>query len=404
MGRPGTSVSAATRFAYRAARADGTMERGVLTADTRDDAARALTAQGLWTVALKASPSHAVSRSRLSLADGALGLRVLATLLESGLPVGKALTSMQDLAPASWNNALPSVGRAVHEGSPLGAALEQHDLALPPVVIGMIQAGEAGSGLARAVRRAAELMEETASTRAAIRAALIYPAILAVAGSISIAVLVGIVIPRFAAILGDLGKTLPATTRFVLQLSSFSRAAALPAIAGALIIAGVWRAWVATPAGAVRWHGMLLRAPILGGVRRSAASARVCASLSALLDSGVPLSNALGHAAHASGDAAITERLGAARRDIIAGQRPSAAFAEHDALTGVVARLTRAGEETGALANMLAHAGRLESERATRRVRSALQLLEPLLIVSFGGIVGLVAAALLQAIYSVRPT
>ena len=397
-------MNTATRFAYRAARADGTIERGVLTADTRDDAARALTAQGLWTVALNASPSYAISRSRLSLADGALGLRVLATLLDSGLPVGKALTSMQDLAPALWNNALPSVARAVHEGSPLGAALQQSDLALPPVVIGMVQAGEAGSGLARAVRRASELMEETASTHAAIRAALIYPAILAVAGSISIAVLVGVVIPRFAAILGDLGQALPATTRFVLQVSVFSRAAALPAVVGALIIAGVWRSWVATPLGAVRWHGMLLRAPIIGAVRRSAASARVCAALSALLESGVPLSNALDHAAHASGDAAITERLGAARRDVIAGQRPSVAFAEHDALTSVVARLTRAGEETGALASMLAHAGRLESERATRRVRSALQLLEPLLIVTFGGIVGLVAAALLQAIYSVRPT
>src|SRR6185437_8260815 len=154
MGRSGSSMNTATRFAYRAARSDGTIERGVLTADTRDDAARALTARGLWTVALKVSPSFAGTRSHLSLADGALGLRVLATLLESGLPVGKALTSMQDLAPASWNSALPSVARAVHEGSPLGAALEQGGLALPAVVIGMVQAGEAGSGLARAVRRA----------------------------------------------------------------------------------------------------------------------------------------------------------------------------------------------------------------------------------------------------------
>lgn len=397
-------MTSATRFAYRAARSDGTLERGVVSADSREDAARALTARGLWTVALDPDRSYAASRARLSLADAALGLRVLATLLESGLPVGKALTSMQELVPASWNEALPSIARAVHEGSSLGTALENSGLGLPAVVIGMVQAGEAGSGLVRAVRRAAELLEETAATRAAIRAALIYPVILAIAGSISIAVLVGVVIPRFAAILGDLGQSLPATTRFVLQLSSFSRAAALPTLAGSLLALGVWRTWIATPQGAESWHGMLLRVPVIGSVRWSAASARVCASLAALLESGVPLSHALSHAARASGDAAIIARLGAAREDVIAGKRPSVAFIEHEALTSVVSKLTRAGEETGALASMLAHAGRLESERATRRVRSALQLLEPLLIVSFGGIVALVAAALLQAIYSVRPT
>jgi len=397
-------VTAATRFAYRAARADGTIERGVLVADTRDDASRALGAQGLWTVDIEPATSYVATRSRLSAADGALGLRVLATLLESSLPVGRALTSMQELAPSSWNAALPAIARDVREGSPLGVALEQSQLALPQVVLGMVRAGEAGSGLARAVRRAAELMEESAATSAAIRAALVYPVILALAGSISVGILVGIVIPRFAAILGDLGQTLPASTRFVLEVSSVCRAAMLPGLAGAFIMVGIWRAWIATPSGATRWHAVLLRAPLIGGVRRSAASARVCASLSALLESGVPLSSALGYATRASGDAAIAARLEAARADINAGHRPSAALTEHDALTAVVAKLTRAGEETGALGAMIGHAGRLEAERATRRVRSALQVLEPLLIVTFGGIVALVAAALLQAIYSVRPT
>jgi len=394
----------ATRFAYRAARADGAFEHGVLAAESRDAALRALTAQGLWAVDLTAARSGNDLRTRLSPADLALGLRVLSTLLESGLPVSKALAAMPELAPDAWQPALPGLARSVREGSSLGAALERSGLAIPAVVLGIVRAGEAGSGLARAVRRAADLMDESAANRAAVRAALVYPCILAVAGTVSVGILVGVVLPRFGAILADLGQSLPPTTRFVLQASAVARVAALPAGIATLIILVAWRAWISTADGAVRWANILLGAPVIGRIRRSAGTARVCAALSALLESGVALSSALTHAARAAGDAAIQHRVLAARTSVIAGARPSAAFLTEDALTPIASRLVRAGEETGALVPMLAHAARLENERATDRVRSAVRLLEPTLILAFGGLVALVAAALLQAIYSVRPT
>ena len=397
-------MTATTRFAYRAARADGAFEHGVLAAESRDAALRALAAQGLWAVDLNAARSADDLRARLSSADLALGLRVLATLLESGLPVSKALAAMPELAPDAWQPSLPSLARSVREGASLGAALEQSGLAVPAVVLGIVRAGEAGSGLARAVRRAADLMDEAAATRAAVRAALIYPCILAVAGTVSVGILVGVVLPRFGAILADLGQALPPTTRFVLQASAVARVAGLPAAFATLIILVAWRSWVSTGNGAVRWANLLLGIPVIGTIRRSQATARVCAALSALLESGVALSSALTHAARAAGDAAIQDRVLAARTSVIAGVRPSAAFLTEDALTPIAARLVRAGEETGALVPMLAHAARLENERATDRVRSAVRLLEPTLILAFGGLVALVAAALLQAIYSVRPT
>ena len=394
----------ATRFAYRAARADGAFEHGVLAAESRDAALRALTAQGLWAVDLTPARSANDLRTRLSPVDLALGLRVLSTLLESGLPVSKALAAMPELAPDAWQPALPGLARSVREGASLGAALERSGLAIPAVVLGIVRAGEAGSGLARAVRRAADLMDESAATRTAVRAALIYPCILAVAGTVSVGILVGVVLPRFGAILADLGQSLPPTTRFVLQASALARVAALPAGIATLIILVAWRAWISTADGAVRWANILLGAPVIGRIRRSAGTARVCAALSALLESGVALSSALTHAARAAGDAAIQHRVLAARTSVIAGARPSAAFLTEDALTPIASRLVRAGEETGALVPMLAHAARLENERATDRVRSAVRLLEPMLILAFGGLVALVAAALLQAIYSVRPT
>lgn len=349
--------------------------------------------------------AHVASDSRrLSARDAAQGLRVLGTLLGSGLPVRRALHALPDLVPLSWRSALPEVEVSVRQGASLGAALERSALRFPPVVLGIIRAGEAGSGLAAAVARAASFMEEAASTRSAVRSALAYPAVLAVAGVASVGVLVGVVLPRFASILNDLGESLPPSTRFVLTIAGVVRAAAVPALVLLIVALIAWRTWVGTNEGAVRWHALLLRLPLVGQLRRSAATARACAAGAALLESGVPLPAALLHAARAAGDAALSTALLAARQDVIVGVRPSQAILAHGAMTEVAARLIHAGEETGQLAAMLAHVALLEGERARSRVRAAVTLLEPALILVFSGIVGLVAAALLQAVYSVRPS
>jgi len=345
------------------------------------------------------------SRERASLppADLALGLRVLATLLEAGLPIARALAAMPDLAPESWRRALPLIQSGVRDGQSLGAALTASPLGVPPVVLGIVQAGEAGSGLAAAVSRAAALMESAATTRAAVRSALAYPVLLALAGAASVGLLVGVVLPRFAVILADLGQALPPTTRFVLTLAAVARAGAIPSLMALAALLLLWRAWVSNDAGRAAWHAWLLRLPILGTVRRSAATARTSAALAALVESGVPVATALLHGARASGDSAVSERLLTARERVVAGERIANALAATEAMTPTAIRLVRAGEETGKLAAMLNHAAKLESERAETLVKGAVRLLEPAMIVIFGGIVAIVAAALLQAIYSVRP-
>jgi general secretion pathway protein F len=394
----------ADRYFYRAARSDGGLEMGVFAAESRAEAARTLEGRGLFPVELRVEREESAGGRRVPARDLALGFRVLATLLEAGLPMTRALSAMGELAPPSWASALPEIARAVREGSSLGAALEQGPLLVPPVVLGIVRAGEAGSGLAMAVRRAAELLEHQAAMRSAVRSALAYPALLATAATASVALLVGVVLPRFGAILADLGQSLPPTTRFVLNASTLIRAWA-PAGAIAVAIALVlWRSWVSTEEGRERWHALLLDLPLLGSIRRSAATARTGAALSALLESGVPIAAAMLHAARASGDASLTRRILTARESVVEGLRPSDALSQQAALTPTAVRLARAGEETGRLAEMLSHAAALERERSESMVRSAVRLLEPALILAFGGLVALVAAALLQAIYSVRPT
>ena len=391
-------------YAYRAARADGALEMGVLSAESRDAAARALEGRGLFPLELCVEREEGPKGRRISARDLALGFRVLATLLEAGLPMARSLAAMPELAPPSWGPALPEIERSVREGSSLTAALSQGPLLVPPVVLGIVRAGEAGSGLATAVRRAAELLEHQAAMRSAVRSALSYPALLATAATASVALLVGVVLPRFGTILADLGQSLPPTTRFVLSASTILRAWSPAALIALALMLVLWRAWVSTENGRERWHALLLEVPVLGAVRRSSATARTGAALSALLESGVPISVALVHAARASGDVALMQRLLNARESIVQGRRPSDALAQEGALTPTAVRLTRAGEETGRLAEMLSHAAALERERSESMVKSAVRLLEPALILVFGGLVALVAAALLQAIYSVRPT
>jgi general secretion pathway protein F len=390
-------------FAYRAMRRDGVVERGSLDAPTRDGVARALGDRGLFPVEIEQRSERALGRRGMPTSELALGLRMLADLLESGLALTRALATVEQLAPDGWRRSLPSVRDAVREGKGLAAALEAAPVEIPPVVLGVIQAGEAGSGLASAARRAAEIMEEEAATRSAIRGALAYPLVLAAAGVASVGLLVGVVIPRFAAILTDLGQVLPASTQLVLGAAAVARAGFIPAFTLAAAGYVVWRRWVSTDSGRRRWHELLLHLPVIGAARRAAGVARACAALAALLDSGVPLATALVHAARAAADAALASRMFAARDAVVRGERVATALARHDALTPIALRLAHAGEESGRLATMIAHAARLEHERATRLVKGAVRLLEPMMILVFGGVTALIAAALLQAVYSVRP-
>jgi general secretion pathway protein F len=390
-------------YAYRAARRDGAIAHGVVEAMDRSEASSILSDRGLFPIEVRLEAEAGAATRRLSARDAALGLRVLASLLESGLSMSRALQALDDLAPPSWRTFLPVLREAVREGKSLASALSGGRSGLPPVVIGMIAAGEAGGGVASGVRRAADLMEGAAATRAAMRGALAYPLLLAVAGTASLALLVGLVIPRFSAILADLGQTLPATTRLVLTVTSLVREAGLPLLIATFTAVLAWRMWTAGERGLAQWHRLLEALPVVGTIRRSAATARLTAAWAGLLESGVPVAIAMRHAAAAGGDMALAARIAAARIAVINGSGIARALESERALTPTAIRLIRTGEETGRLAEMLAQAAGLEAERAERRVRATARLLEPGLILVFGAVVAFVSASLLQAVYSIRP-
>jgi type II secretory pathway component PulF len=392
-----------TTYRYSAVLPDGSRASGNLLADSRDQALVSLQDRGWYPVDVRPAARLAQGRRTIPLGDLALGLRMLATLLEAGLSVKKTLAAFDDLAPESWEVGLAPMRDAVRDGKTLADALAASPLNVPPLVIGILHAGEVGSGIAPAALRAAQITERSAATRASIREALAYPTLLAIAGSLSMALLAGVVLPRFTAILTGLNQTLPRTTRIVLGAAAIMRTAAIPA---ALCAAGVlvaWKLWTRTERGRAEWHAFLFTLPLIGDLRRSAATSRAATALASLLESGVPLASALPYAGRASGDGAEEAMLSAARELIVHGERPSVAFERTDSLTSTAVKLVRAGEESGRLARMLDHAALLEAARTEQAVRGMVRLLEPALILAFGGAVALVAAALLQAIYSIRP-
>lgn len=389
-------------FAFRALRANGTVEAGVVEAPNRDVAVALISARGLFPIEVSTHVPAERSIRRPGAVDLAAGLRALASLLHSGLPLSRALSIMTELAAPAWLAALPGIRHRVEQGEPLAAALEHSSLRIPPHIIGIVRAGEAGSGIAGAVEAAASLLESRAAARAALRSALAYPMILAVAGSASVALLITIVLPRFAEILTDTGQTLPTATRALLMLGEIAPRTVLPATLVAVTAVLLWSVWLSRPGTRVRWHRFLLSIPVLGSIRRSSATANAASTLSALLRAGVPLSAALPYAGQAAGDSAVEAEFLSARTRIAAGEPLSAALGAGNTLSGATIRLVRVGEETGDLAGMLSHAADIESAQTIRRLQRALRLLEPTLIVLFGGIVTVVAGALLQAMYGYR--
>jgi general secretion pathway protein F len=391
-----------TVFRYTAARPDGGAVSGRLDAPSRHAAAALLSARGLFPVSVELFPERATWwPPKPSVRARALVLHGLATLVDAGLPLERALQATEDMTPGRLRDALSRTRTRVREGASLGTAMSGEPAAFSGVTVGLVRAGERGVGLAPALLQAAAQVEREADSLSRVRTALAYPLLLAVAGTVSVAVIVLFVVPRFAAILGDLGEALPTATRLLIGFSDVVRRNGLllvPTIIGASLLA---RFELARHERA--WHEWILALPVIGPLRHALATARVSRTLSALLETGTPVLSALGIAEAAAGDVAVAGRLRAAQDRVAEGAGLAPALTATRALTSAALQLAGVGEQAGRLPLVLAKAADLEEQRAERQLRVLVGLLEPALIVAFAGMVAFVAAALLQAVYSVRP-
>jgi type II secretory pathway component PulF len=335
--------------------------------------------------------------------DLAVVFRNVAILVAEGVPIERAFAASEALVTGRLRTAIEDVRMSIREGQTVGDALERHEDVFPRSIVGIVRAGERGSRMEEACQTVANGLEADARLRSELLGSLTYPTLILVVGVASIIVMGAVVIPRFAEIFEGFGAELPPATRALLAVSGGIRRFGPLTLLGAVALGAGVLGWLRGEAARLRVDAMLLRLPVVGALRLGFSSARTCRALGGMLGSGMPLLVALDAASDAAGDREIARRLMSAREAVAHGRRLADALTEESALTPVALQLVGVGENGGKLGAMLARAGDIAADRAQLALRATLSLAEPLLIIALGGMVAAVAAALLQAVYSVRP-
>jgi len=389
-------------YRYEAARADGAVVSGLLDSPSAGQASAELTERGLYPITVVAT-NEDERRPAAGRRDLAIAFQSIAVLVSAGVPLERAVGASERVTRGGLRDTLREAQTRLREGQSFAQALSSSRGVVPGVVLGMIRAGERGSQLDAALAQVANHLEQEADLVARVRQALAYPLVLAVAGTVSIVVIATVVVPRFAELLGELGQDLPVATRVLLGGSQLL--ARFWPVAILALTSGVWGAyeWLRRPAGRRRLHESLLATPVVGPVRHALATARVARALGGMLHAGMPLLTALAAAREAAGDSAIAERLNRSRERVASGAALTVSLEREAALTSGALHVIAVGEASGRLGEMTLRAGDLAAQEAERGLKTLVTVLEPALIVAFGGVVAFVAMALLQAVYSLRP-
>ena len=327
----------------------------------------------------------------------------LATLVDAGLPLDRALVILEELTThPRVREIVADVLRSVRGGSSLSDALaKHHPRPFSRLYINMVRAGEKGGVLEQTLQRLAELLREAQEFREAVVSAAIYPALLTLVGAAAVVFLLTFVIPRFGEIFKDLGQDLPLPTQVLLTVSGAVKSYWW--IVGLVVVLAVMGARMAlsSPAGRLAAHRFVLRLPLAGDVVLKSEVSRFARVLGTLLRSGVPVVSALSVVREMIGNqvlATAIERLG---EGVKRGAGLAAPMAEAAVFPPLALHMVRIGEETGRLEEMLLRvADALESD-VRKLVKRLTGLMEPVIILAMGLVVGFIVVAMLMAIFSI---
>jgi len=397
-------------FRYKAASAAGEVSEGDM--EARDESAVLARLQDLGLIPIRVVQAQAVeehssgglfSGQRISQSQVGTLTAELATLLRAGLPLDRALEILIGLSDNPRMQALMTrVRDEVRGGAALSKALEAHPSVFSRFYVGMIRAGEAGGALGTVLERIAEFMERSKELKDTVTSALIYPTILVLASVTSVMLLLIFVVPQFSQMFEQSGKALPLATQIVIAAGDWLRKYwwALP-LAGLLI----WRyfAWqMAHVASKSRWDARFLRLPLVGDLLTKIEVARFARTLGTLLANGIPLLAALGVVRDTVGNSVIANGLAAAREQLQAGQGLSKPLMAQEVFPPLAVHMVGVGEETGRLDEMLTRIADVYDREVALAVKRMLALLEPVMILGLGLIIGGIIISILLAILKVN--
>ncbi|MFT4978658.1 MAG: general secretion pathway protein F [Myxococcota bacterium] len=397
-------------FAYQGFDRAGKATKGVIDAETVKAARTKLRQQGVFPSNISEQKAGKVTSGsginfeidfgkvfqRVSPNDLADMTGQLATLVSAGIPLVEAFNALVDQTEnPTLKLVLVEIREQLNQGDPLHKAMRQHPKVFSTLFVNMVAAGEQSGALDTVLRRLTEYTEAVVKMRSELIGALTYPALM---GLISLGVVSGLflgVIPRIRKIFDSFGATLPLITQVMLGISDFVQSYWWVIILAGIASALWFRRWVKTKKGRRRWDRFMLTAPILGRINRLVEVSRFCRTFSTLLASGVPIITAINITESVIGNTIIKEAVSAASKNISEGESIARPLRESGEFPPLVTHMIAIGEKTGDLEPMLQKVADSYDTRVENTLKGLTATLEPIMIVTLGGIVMVVALSIL---------
>jgi len=384
----------------------GQSQEGVLLADSRDAAVATLRRQQIQVTSIreKGREIRILPRFTRGIAQKRIALftRQFSVMLDAGLPLVQCLEILgeQEENPV-FAKAIDAVRTDVESGSSLADAMRKHPKAFDELYVNMVAAGEAGGILDIILQRLATYIEKIVKLKNQIKSALIYPSVIIAVAVLVVWIILWKVIPVFEQLLSAVGGQMPMITSVVIAASNFIGRYSFWVFLLIGLGAFAINRYHKTHRGRRVIDGALLKFPVIGELLRKIAVARFCQTLATLTSSGVPILDGLDITARTAGNAIIEDAIQAVRKSVEEGKTISDPLGETKVFPPMVVQMINVGEQTGALDQMLQKIAEFYEEEVDTAVAGLTKLIEPLLIVFLGVVIGIIVTAMYLPLYSV---
>jgi type IV pilus assembly protein PilC len=344
--------------------------------------------------------------TNVSVKDKAVFSRQFAALVNAGVAIVRSLGVLSEqCSNPKLKQALLGISADVQSGINLSEAMRKYPDCFDNLYVSMVEAGEVGGVLDEVLNRLAKLLEDVARLQNQIKSALAYPLVV---GFLAVAIFIGMtvfLIPIFANIFKELGTTLPPLTQFMLWISEILRSWRLLLVIGIVIAAGIaYRQYYKTPGGRETIDRLYLKMPLFGELIQKSSVARFSRTFGSLTRSGVPILTCLEIVRETSGNQVIANAIDAARAEIQQGGMISLALQKEKVFPPMAIQMISIGEETGELDSMLMKIADFYEDEVEQAVKALTSILEPVMIVVLGGMVGTILLSMYLPMFKVFDT
>ena len=394
-------------YAYTAVTSSGTVRESTIEASSERQARAQLNARGERVTALRELPvdqrtRRAASQGKKPSADEVAGtVRQMSILIRAGVPLVESLQGLAEQAKSkTLQAALYEIAADVSHGSALSDCFAKHPMVFPNLAVEMARVAEAGGDLAETMGKLADHMETSAEIGRKIKSALAYPIVVMAISVVTVLVMVTFILPRFMKLFDQMGAKLPWTTKMLMGLSHAVTSQWYAFIGGAVLCFFLFKKYTRSANGRRKIDSILLKLPLVGDIVSKIVLSRVLATMATLLSSGVPMVKTLETSAAAANNEIVKEALLKAKKDVAEGNATSQSLKACEVFPPLVLQMVASGEKTGELPAMLEYVCILYGRETDAKVKSLTSVIEPVMIVVLGLIVGFIAMSVIVPIYS----